>query len=97
LCHKKYSFFLVAKPITICIIGSSRGEKVMLNDFEDVNRILAELADEGTLEPMIEPIDDPTCDPMDWAEVTGLVDEVFDEMYLGAELVDENGCTWYVS
>ena len=27
--------------------------------FEDINTILAQLADEGMIEPMIEPIDDP--------------------------------------
>ena len=43
---------------------------MMLNDFEDVNRILAELAEQGTLEPMVEPIDEPTCHPMDWAVVS---------------------------
>jgi len=31
----------------------------MLNNFDDVNRILAELAEQGTLEPLVEPIDDP--------------------------------------
>lgn len=48
-----------------------------MNDFEDVNRILAEMSDNG----MVEPIDEPTCHPMDWAEVVGIADEIFDEMY----------------
>lgn len=65
----------------------------MFNDFEDVNRILAELAEQGTLEPMAEPIDEPTCDPMDWAEVTGLADEMYAEP---EAMVDENGVPWYV-
>lgn len=45
----------------------------MLNDFEDVNRILAELAEQGALEPMVEPHDDPSiqCDFYDWAEIVG--------------------------
>ena len=49
----------------------------MLNDFETVNDILAQLADEGTIEPMVEPIDDPTnlTDFWDWVEVVGIVDE----------------------
>ena len=66
----------------------------MLNDFEDVNRILAELAEDGTIEPMIEPIDEPTCHPMDWAEVTGLADELVDEIY-PEPMVDDNGIMWY--
>lgn len=49
----------------------------MLNDFEDVNRILAELADNGTIEPMVEPIDDPNAEVnfWDWADVIGIVEE----------------------
>ena len=30
---------------------------------------------------MVEPIDDPTCHQMDWAEVVGIADEMFDEIY----------------
>lgn len=66
----------------------------MLNDFDDVNRILAELAEQDILEPMVEPIDEPTCHPMDWAEVTGLADELADEIY-PEPMVDENGILWY--
>lgn len=49
----------------------------MLNDFEDVNRILSELAEADILEPMVEPIDDPNEEVnfWDWAEVVGIVDE----------------------
>lgn len=49
----------------------------MLNDFDDVNRILAELAEQGTLEPMAEVIDDPNAEVnfWDWADVVGVVDE----------------------
>lgn len=45
----------------------------MLNDFDDVNRILAEMVDDG----MIEPIDDPNAEInfWDWADVVGVVDE----------------------
>lgn len=67
----------------------------MLNDFEIVNDILAQLADEGTIEPMAEPIDCADCHPMDWAEVTGLVDEVVDEIY-PEPMVDGDGIVWYV-
>lgn len=48
-----------------------------LDDTDLINDILNQLADEGTIEPMVEPIDEPDCDPFDYAEVTGL----FDEMY----------------
>jgi len=44
-----------------------------------------------------EPIDEADCHPLDWAEVVGITDEVFDEIYPGAAMVDENGITWYVS
>ena len=45
----------------------------MLNDFEDINRILAEMRDEGT----VEPIDDPNIqvDFWDWADIVGVVDD----------------------
>lgn len=55
----------------------------MLNDFDDVNRILAELSEQGTLEPMVEPIDDPNLEVnyWDWAEVIGVVDDLIPEEY----------------
>lgn len=65
----------------------------MLNNFDDVNRILAELAEEGTI--MAEPIDCEDCHPMDWAEVTGLADELSDEIY-PEPMVDSDGIFWYV-
>jgi hypothetical protein len=42
-----------------------------------INDILNQLADDGTVEPMVEPIDDPSnlTDFWDWAEVVGIVDE----------------------
>jgi hypothetical protein len=69
---------------------ASRGEKAMMNDFEDVNRILAEMTDEG----MVEPIDDPTLEVnfWDWADVVGVVEEFEPE-----SMVDEDGTLWYVS
>jgi hypothetical protein len=92
LCHKNLflaSFFLFDKPISNGRIRASTGERIMLNDFEDVNRILAEMVDDG----MIEPIDDPDCSPFDYAEVTGLWEEMYPEP---EEMVDENGQVWYV-
>jgi len=46
----------------------------MINSFDDVNRILAELVDQDT----IEPIDDPNLEInyWDWAEVIGIVDDL---------------------
>jgi len=64
-------------------------------DFEDINAILNQLADEGIVEPMAEPIDESDCHPMDWAEVTGLADELADEIY-PEPMVDDNGVLWYV-
>jgi hypothetical protein len=62
----------------------------MMNDFQDVNRILAEMTDEG----MVEPIDDPTLEVnfWDWADVVGVVEEFEPE-----SMVDEDGTLWYVS
>ena len=65
-------------------------------DFEDVNRILAELAANDYVEPMVEPIDEPTCHPMDYADVTGLCDEMYPEPEMQT-MVDEDGFVWYVS
>lgn len=49
----------------------------LLEDTDTINALLAQLADEGTVEPMVEPIDDPNnlTDFWDWAEVVGIVDE----------------------
>ena len=62
----------------------------MMNDFEDVNRILAEMNDEG----MVEPIDDSSLEVnfWDWADVVGIVEE-----FEPQEMVDDNGEVWYVS
>jgi hypothetical protein len=56
-------------------------------DFDDINRILDEMADAGILEPMVEPIDDNNCHPLDWAEVVGCADEIFDGMYPCADIL----------
>jgi hypothetical protein len=49
----------------------------MLN-LDEINSILNQMADEGTVEPMVEPIDDPSVmtDFYDWADVVGILDEV---------------------
>lgn len=68
-----------------------------MNTFEDtdaINAILNQLADEGMVEPTIEPIDDPNIevDFWDWADTIGIVDE-FEPM----TMIDENGFPWFVS
>lgn len=52
-----------------------------MHDFEHINVILAELADEGIIEPMAEPCDCDDAHPLDWAEATGLFDEVSSLLY----------------
>jgi hypothetical protein len=47
--------------------------------YDDINAILNQLAEDGVLEPMAEPIDEVDCDPFDYAEVTGLWDEMYPE------------------
>lgn len=44
---------------------------------DDLNAILNQMADDGILNPMVEPIDENDCDPFDYAEVTGLWDEFY--------------------
>lgn len=82
-------------PSMMAFIGELHREKMMLNDFADVNRILDELAEQGIVEPVVEPIDEDTCHPLDWAEVVGV--DIFDEVYVDAvEMIDEHGETWLV-
>ena len=66
----------------------------VLTDLDTVNAMLHQLADEGILEPMAEPIDADDCHPMDYADVTGLWDEMYPEP---EKMVDEDGQVWYVS
>jgi len=69
----------------------------IFEDTDTINAILADLANREIVEPMAEPIDASDCHPMDWAEVVGIADEVFDEMYPHAEMmVDSDGNPWYV-
>ena len=65
------------------MIATTNGEHKMLNDFDEVNGILADLAEKGIVEPMIEPIDDPSLEInyWDWAEVIGVVDDLIPPEY----------------
>jgi hypothetical protein len=51
-------------------------------DLDTINSILADMADAGIVEPMVEPIDENDCHPLDWAEVIGCADDIFEEIYL---------------
>lgn len=55
----------------------------MRYDFDDVNDILSALADADILEPMVEPIDDPSVEVnfWDWADIVGAVDEFVPDEY----------------
>ena len=57
----------------------------IFEDTDAINAILAELAEREILEPMAEPIDESDCHPMDWAEVVGIADGMFDEIYPQAD------------
>jgi len=48
----------------------------MFHDFDEVNAVLNAMADEGMIEPMVEPIDDSSLEVnfWDWADVVGIVD-----------------------
>ena len=65
----------------VCIMRASQGEMKMsiFEDIDAINAILAELAAQEILEPMAEPIDEEDCHPMDYADVTGLFDEMYPE------------------
>lgn len=66
-------FSCLTTPITYGRTVAHKGEKTMLNDFDDVNRILAGMRDDG----IVEPIDDPNIqvDFWDWADIVGVVDD----------------------
>ena len=59
-----------------------------MHDFEEINAILADLAEQNIVEPAAEPIDSADASPFDYAEVTGL----WDEMY--PEPLDANDFVW---
>lgn len=50
---------------------------MILENTDKINALLAQLADDGMVEPMVEPIDDPNAEVnfWDWADVVGIVDE----------------------
>lgn len=58
----------------------------MRYDFDDVNAILSALADSDIVEPMVEPIDDPSVEMnfWDWADIVGVVDDFVPEEYTDA-------------
>jgi hypothetical protein len=64
-------------PHMMVFVLTNPKEDTML-DFDAVNQILNEMAEQGILEPMVEPIDDPSIqtDFYDWAEVIGVTDEI---------------------
>ena len=66
---------------------------MILENTDKINALLAQLADEGMVEPMVEPIDDPSIqvDFWDWADVVGIVDE-----FEPQTMVDADGFPWYV-
>ena len=55
----------------------------MLHDLDEANSQLSYLAEQGIIEPMVEPIDDPSLEVnyWDWAEVLGIVDNMVPEEY----------------
>ena len=50
-------------------------------DLENINSVLNQLADDNVLEPVLEPVDDPTVEMnfWDWADILGIVDEFVPE------------------
>lgn len=70
----------------------------IFEDIDAINAVLTQLANDGSVEPMAEPIDCDDCHPLDAAFVMGIENEIFDEMYPYADLmVDTDGRSWYVS
>ena len=59
----------------------------IFEDTDAINAFLSALADQEIVEPMAEPIDDPNCDPFDYAEVTGLWNEMYPEPIDADDLV----------
>lgn len=67
-----------------------------MSSFEDqdaMDSFFATLIAEEAVEPMVEPIDEPDCSPFDYAEVTGLWNELYPET---EKMVDERGQVWYI-
>jgi hypothetical protein len=55
----------------------------MFDAFDDVNDVLNTLAEQGIIERMVEPIDDPSLEVnyWDWAETVGVVDDLIPMEY----------------
>lgn len=55
----------------------------MFHGFDEINSVLRSLAEQGIIEPMVEPIDDPSMEInyWDWADVVGVVDDMVPEEY----------------
>ena len=64
-------------PHMMALVLEKNLEKTMF-DFEDINAILNAMADANIVEPVVEPIDDPSIqtDFYDWADVVGVLDEI---------------------
>jgi hypothetical protein len=64
-------------------MGHTKEKETMRYDFDDVNDILSALADADIVEPMVEPIDDPSVEVnfWDWADIVGAVDEFVPDEY----------------
>jgi hypothetical protein len=71
-------------PRMMAFIGDMKQEKKMY-EFEDINAVLADMAEKGIVEPTIEPIDETDCHPLDWASVVGV--DIFDEVYPEADFI----------
>lgn len=66
----------------------------IFEDTDAINAFLNQLADEGMVEPTVEPIDDPNVevDFWDWADTIGIVDEFEPQV-----MIDDSGFSWFVS
>jgi hypothetical protein len=71
-------------PHMMAFVGELHKEKRMY-DFEHINTVLAELAEQGIVETVVEPIDEEDCHPLDWASVVGV--DIFDEVYPEADFI----------
>jgi hypothetical protein len=65
------------------MITTTNEDAKMLHDLDEPNSQLSYLAEQGIIEPMVEPIDDPSLEVnyWDWAEVIGIVDNLVPEEY----------------
>ena len=66
----------------------------IFEDTDAINAFLAQLADQEIVEPMVEPIDEDGIHPLEFADVTGLFDEMYSEP---VEALDSDGNPWYLT